>query len=105
MASLSVRELEGVRDGVCGFERGDDAFETGEEAEGFERFFVGGGDVLDAPLVMEEGVLGADGGVVEPRGDGVRRSDLPALVLQDVAQRPLQDAGSAAACLIEARGM
>src|SRR5947209_19883256 len=35
----------------------------------------------------------------------MRRGDLPALVLQDVAHRALQDAGTAAAALVEARGV
>ena len=55
-----ARQKQGVGDGVGRFERGDDAFEAGEEAEGFERLGVGGRDVLDAGGVAQVRVLGAD---------------------------------------------
>ncbi len=52
--------------GVCGLERGDDAFPFCEPAERFKRLVVGRGDVLDAARVFEERVLCADSRVVEP---------------------------------------
>ena len=58
-----------MRDGVRGFERGDDAFELRDGLEGFERLVVRGGDVLDAARVVQKGVLRADGRVVEAGGD------------------------------------
>src|SRR5215211_7940435 len=48
LAALHLaRELERVGDGVCGFERRDDAFEFREKSEGCERLLVGGRDVRD----------------------------------------------------------
>src|SRR5215212_6643029 len=64
-----ARDLEGVGDGVCGFERGRDAFEPRKCLEGFERFGVRGRDVLDAPRVVEVGVLRADGRIIQAGRD------------------------------------
>jgi hypothetical protein len=61
---------------VGAFERGDDAFRVGEFLEGGERLVVGGVGVFDAADVLEIGVLGADGGVVESGGNGVGEFDL-----------------------------
>ena len=61
------RDLDHMRDGVGGFEGGDDAFDFGEGAEGGEGFIVGGVVVVDAAGVAVVAVLGADGGVVETR--------------------------------------
>ena len=58
---------------------------------------VGDSGVFGAALVGEPGVLGTDGGIVEPGGDGVRRSDLAVGVLQDVGVRALKNAGRAPA--------
>jgi len=63
-------------DGVGGFERGDDAFGAGEGARGVEGGGVRDGGIFSAALIGEPGVLGADGGIVEAGGNGVRGSDL-----------------------------
>ena len=47
-------------------------------------------------------MLGPDGSVIEPGGDGVRERDLAVLVLQNVGEGSLQDARDAA---LEARGV
>jgi hypothetical protein len=54
----------------------------GELAEGVKRFLIGGGDVFGAALIVQPGVLGSDGGVVESGGDGVGEGDLSGGVLQ-----------------------
>jgi len=43
-----------------------------------------------AALVGEPGVFGADGGIIEPGGNGMRGGDLAVGVLQDVSVRTLQ---------------
>ena len=58
--------------------------------------------VLGAAGVVQPGVLGADGGVVEAGGDGVRQRDLAVVVLQHVAVGAVQHAGQPAG---EARGV
>ena len=94
-----------MRDGVRRFERGDDAFELREQLKRFERLVVRCRCVLDAPRVVEECVLGADGRVVESGGDRMRRGYLPVLVLEDVTERALQHAGTTAARAFETRGV
>jgi hypothetical protein len=54
----------------------------GELAEGVEGFAVVGGDVFGAALIVQPGVLGSDGRVVESGGDGVGEGDLSGGVLQ-----------------------
>jgi hypothetical protein len=70
------RALDGFGDGVGAFEGGDDAFESREAHEGVERLVVGGVGVFHAALVVQPGVFGADGGVVEPGADAVGELNL-----------------------------
>ena len=64
-------------------------------SNGVERLVVGRGQVRRAAGVVEEGVLGADAGIVEPGADRVRLEDLPVVVGQDVGARAVQDADAA----------
>src|SRR5690606_15040493 len=80
-AGVFSRPARGGGDGVAGFERGDDAFGATELVEGGEGFFVGGAHVLLALNGVEDGVFGADVGVVEAGGDGVGVGDLAVRVL------------------------
>ncbi len=98
-------ELEGFGYGVGGLEGGDDAFGAAEDADGFEGFGIGCRRIRRAASVVEHGVLGADGGVVEAGGDGVCLRDLAGVVLEDVGEGALEDAGQAAAGLLEAGGV
>ena len=81
---------------VSGFERGDNSFGAREQSRGFQRGFIGHSGVFGAMLVGEPGVLGADGRIIEPRGNGMRRGNLPVVVLQNVGVRALQNAGARA---------
>jgi hypothetical protein len=54
-----------MRDGVGGFEGGDDAFHFGQRAESGEGFVVGGVVVVDTTGVAVVAVLGSDCRVVE----------------------------------------
>ena len=63
------------------FERRDDPFHSARQLERSERFVVGDRDVLDAPDIVQPGVLGANAGIIEPRRDRVRIANLPVLVL------------------------
>ena len=89
-------KAQGLGHGVGAFERGKNAFSARERDDCVE----GGGivlrDVLGAAGVVKRGVLGADGGVVEARRDGMGERDLAVLILQDVGEGSLQDAGRAA---------
>ncbi len=94
--------------GVRGFERGDDAFGAGEQTRGGDGIVVGDGGIFGAALVGEPGVLGADRGIVEARGNRMRGGDLSVFVLQDVGVRALQNAGARAGETLrgaEARGV
>ena len=68
--------LHGVRNSVRALEGGDDALLLAEGLKGLHGLAVGGADVLGAAAVLEEGVLGADTGVVETGRDGVRLVNL-----------------------------
>src|ERR1019366_7044737 len=70
--------------GVCGFHGGNDAFGAAENLRGGERVVVAAGAVFGAPAVVQPGVFGADGSVVEAGGNGVGGRDLTVFVLQDV---------------------
>ena len=85
-----------VGDGVRGLERRQDAFETGERLEPFERFGVGGIRVLGSPEVAQPRMFWADGGVVEPGRDRMRELDVASLVLKHECASPLQDTGASA---------
>src|SRR4249920_1075152 len=73
-------------------ERRQDPFQRRERGEALERLLVGDRDVGRAAAVLEERVLGAHAGVVQPRRDRVRRHHLPLLVLQEVGVRPVEHA-------------
>src|SRR5258708_3336466 len=75
-------------------ERGNDAFCAREEARGVESGLIGDGGVFGAALIGEPGVLGADGGIVEAGGNGMRRGDLAVFVLQNVSVSALEDTGA-----------
>ena len=83
--------LDEAGDGVRGFERGDDAFGAREELCGVECGLIGDGGVFGAMLIGEPGVFGADGGIIEAGGNGMRRGDLAVFVLQDVGVGALQE--------------
>ncbi len=68
-----------------------------ERVEGIERLGVRGGFVGHAAAVAKEAVLGTHTGIVEARGDRVRRSHLAVGVLQEVAQAAVQHPGRARA--------
>src|SRR5450756_2565144 len=74
-------EMIGFRYGVSAFECRDDAFGTGEGHSGLEGVGVGAGGVGGAAGVVEHGVFGADGGVVETGRDGVGEGDLAGVIL------------------------
>ena len=66
---------------------------------------VGRGVVLGAPGLGQAGMLGADAGVVEPGGNGVRLGDLAVLVLQEGRQGAVQHAETAVRHRRPARGL
>src|SRR3712207_5501504 len=83
-----------VEDRVRRLERRDDTLEARAEGESFQGFLVGYARVLDQTFVLEVGVLGTDGGIIQAGGDRVRLPDLALLGLEDVAQVAVQHAGS-----------
>ena len=92
---LGARSIESG-DGVGGFEGGDDAFDAREKMGGFECGGIGDGGVFGTAFVGEPGVFGADRGIVEAGGDGMRGGDLAVFGLQNVRVGALQNAGARA---------
>src|SRR5689334_16093111 len=68
------------------FQRRDDPFEAGELLKCIERLGVGRSLVADSAGISEVAMLGANAGVIESRGDRVRRGHLAVGVLQQVTQ-------------------
>ena len=64
---------------------------------GVEGLGVGDALVADPAAVLPVAVLGADAGVVEPGGDRVDVLGLAVVVLEDVAEAAVEDAGPALA--------
>ena len=86
-------QLERAGDRVRALDRRDDPLGPREQRERVHRRGVGDGPVLRPAEVLEQGVLGPDTGIVQPRRDRVRLGRLPVVVLQQVAQRAVQRAG------------
>jgi hypothetical protein len=95
-------DFDDMRDGVGGFEGGDDAFDFGERAEGGKGFVVCGVVIVDAAGVAVVAVFWANCGVVEAGGDGVGELDLAVRVREEPGFGALEDSEFAA---LEARGM
>src|SRR5207248_9250477 len=62
-----------------------------ERRHGIPCGLIGNGRVRRAALVRQPCMLGTDSRIVEPRGNGMRRGDLPIFVLQNVSVRSLKD--------------
>jgi len=73
-----------------GFKRRDDALFPGEDFKGAQRRSVGDDMVCGAPGAVQPGVFRAYAGIIEARGDGMRRLYLPVRVLQQHAELPVQ---------------
>src|ERR1700722_136102 len=78
------------------FKGGQNAFGARERDDGIESCRVILRNVLGATRVVKGCMLGADGGVIEPGGDGVCERDLAVLILQHVGEGSLQYARCAA---------
>ena len=78
--------------GVRRLQGGDDALGAAQQLESGDGLVVGGGDVLDATRIPQEGVLRTDPRVIQPGGDGVHLRRVAVLVLQQqrahAVQRP-----------------
>src|SRR5581483_6040123 len=96
------REHARVGQRVARLERRDEALQATELTEGVQRVLVVHRDVPRAAALLEEAVLWSDARVIYTGGDAVRSGDLPPVVLEDVAARPVQDAHAPAA---ERRGV
>src|SRR5882724_4492711 len=58
------RDLGDMGECVGGFERRDDALEPARQLKRLERLVIADRDVLDAPDVVQPGMLGTDAGVI-----------------------------------------
>src|SRR5262245_35875554 len=77
-------------DRVRGLERGDDALETGQFAEGAESFRVGDRDVCGATGIPQVRVLRSDPGIVQAGRDRVRFEDLALIVFEHCGEGAVQ---------------
>ena len=69
-------KAQGLGHGVRAFKSGQDSFGARQLDHRIERGGIVLRNVLGAARVVERGVLGTDGGVVESRGDGMGERDL-----------------------------
>ena len=86
-----VRQNVGQRMG--GFQRGQNAFHAAELLEGRKRFVIVGHAVLHASHGRKMGVFRAHAGVVQSRGNGAGRQNLPVVVLKQHGVLAVQHAG------------
>ena len=84
------------RQGMGGFERGDDAFRASEARKRVQCLVVGARQILRAPVVAEKRVLRSHTRVVEPSRDRVGIRNLAVAVGQDRRARAVQDPGTSA---------
>src|SRR5215472_6454902 len=76
---------------------GDHALGAGEQAKGVERLLVGSSGVFSPFGIGQCRVLGAEHGVVQSGGDGMRGRNLPVRILQHVGVCTLQNTRRSAA--------
>src|SRR5688572_24514699 len=96
------RPPQGLGQRVRALERREDTFGARESMERLDRLGVRSVRVLDASLVTQPHVLGADRRIVEARRHRMRVRHLAVLVLQHQRARAVEDAETAA---VEARGV
>ena len=76
------RAFENFSQGVCGFQRRDDALEAAALVERSQCFIVGDRGVFDATDVVQPGMFRTDAWIVETGGNRVGVDDLAVVVLQ-----------------------
>src|SRR5262252_116881 len=97
--------FDGLRNRVGRLQRRYYSLESGEIAKGIQRFAVAHRGVVDSAFVVQKRVFWSNRGIVEPGGNGVRRRNLPILILQHITLGTLQNTRSAATTRVEPRGM
>ena len=90
-AFLGLADGGGER--VRAFEGGDDAFVRAQQLERGDGFAVGDAFVADAFQIMQQGVFGADAGIIEAGGNGPGLVDLAFVALEKVGQRAVSSPG------------
>ena len=90
-----LREPHGVRHGVRGLQRGDDALVSRKRHERLDGFGVAGGFVGNATRVLQETVLRTHSRIIKPGRDRVHRRGRALLVLQQVTLEPVDGSGRA----------
>ena len=101
-AGARGRAADGFGHGMRGFERRNDAFRAAQRDGGIDGSLSQQAQYSARAAIVQPGVLGTDGGVIEPGRNGMGERDLAVVVLQQIAARAVQHAGRAAG---EARGM
>ena len=86
------RNLGHLRERVRRLERRQNAFQLAAQAKRAKGLGVGDRDVLDAPCVLQPGVLRPDARIVQSGGDRMRLEHLAVVVLQEIRARAVQDA-------------
>src|SRR6266404_315695 len=93
VAGLELRQaFDEARDGVRGFERGDNTFGERKKLCRIERRLIVNRGIFGAMLIREPRMLRADGRIIKAGGNGMRGGDLAVFILQDVRVGALQNA-------------
>src|SRR5258708_33102291 len=93
VAGLELRQpFDEARDGVCGFERGDNTFGEREKLRRIERRMIVNRGIFGAMLIREPRMLRADRRIIKAGGNGMRGGNLAVFILQDVREGALQNA-------------
>src|SRR5689334_11337342 len=98
-----ARRFQRVRNCVCGLERRNDSLKPRQQLKRLKGFAIRNRHILDAAGIVQKRMLRANRRIIKTSGDGMSRSYLAVVVLQDVAHRSLQHSGAPAAARVEAR--
>src|SRR6267378_7609490 len=93
VAGLELRQpFDEARDGVGGFERGDNTFGERKKLCRIERRMIVNRGIFGAVLIREPRMLRADRRIIKAGGNGMRGGNLAVFILQDVRVGALQNA-------------
>ena len=81
-----------MRQGVAGFQRGDDALYAGQGVKRLQRLAVGDRDIGGPAHVFQPGVFRPHAGIVEAGRDRVCLDDLAVIILDQISPVAMQDA-------------
>ena len=88
---MLLRVANRIGKGVGAFHSRDNSLKPAKLIESIHRFIVGNGNVIYSSNVVEESVLGTDGGIVKTARYRINGSGVSVLVLEQIALETVED--------------